>query len=276
MFNLTLIGLAVLAGLIGPLLGATQCFWTYGAAGMIFTILNACGVKAEFLGNEMMNTFLLPAIFFTGAGVATAYAGKKYPYQIKGYETGRSLAFLEDPAILLVGVGGSLAGYFIFTLANAAKLPMDTGALTVVTVATIARFLFGTEQYMNKGNLELLKNMSASVWIYNILFGGAVAAIAGMITKVTGNASIGFYISAVLLIYIFVDSAFPATHHTTMVAGYAMLYTGNIWLAVLFGTIAHLIGLTFGSVFNTRCSTHIDPPAVAIGICSLIIFCLFG
>lgn len=82
-----------------------------------------------------------------------------------------------------------------------------------------------------------------------------------------------------LLVIIFnhcgIDTAFPATHHTTLVAGYAIAQTGNILIAVAFGVIAHFVGLLFGMVLNTDCRTHVDPPAVAIAICSLILFTLF-
>lgn len=95
--------------------------------------------------------------------------------------------------------------------------------------------------------------------------------------KETGLYTIGFSISALSLIFALNDSAFPATHHTTLVAGYAIAQTGNILIAVaiVFGVIAHFIGLLFGMVFNTDCGTHVDPPAVAIAICSLILFTLF-
>ena len=87
--------------------------------------------------------------------------------------------------------------------------------------------------------------------------------------KETGLYTIGFSISALSLIFALNDPAFPATHHTTLVAGYAIAQTGNILIAVaiVFGVIAHFIGLLFG--------THVDPPAVAIAICSLILFTLF-
>lgn len=91
--------------------------------------------------------------------------------------------------------------------------------------------------------------------------------------KKTGLYTIGFSISALSLIFALNDPAFLATHHTTLVAGYAIAQTGNILIA--FGVIAHFIGLLFGMVFNTDCGTHVDPPAVAIAICSLILFTLF-
>ena len=48
-----------------------------------------------------------------------------------------------------------------------------------------------------------------------------------------------------------------------------------IALCLIFGLLAHLIGLLFSYVFNLECGTHVDPPAVAIGSLSLVIFTLF-
>lgn len=84
-----------------------------------------------------------------------------------------------------------------------------------------------------------------------------------------------YYWFLLSLIFALNDPAFPATHHTTLVAGYAIAQTGNILIAIAFGVIAHFVGLLFGMVFNTDCGTHVDPPAVAIAICSLILFTLF-
>ena len=49
--------------------------------------------------------------------------------------------------------------------------------------------------------------------------------------KETGLYTIGFSISALTLIFALSDPAFPATHHTTLVVGYAMAQTGNILIA---------------------------------------------
>ena len=103
----------------------------------------------------------------------------------------------------------------------------------------------------------------------------AVSTVMAYFAKETGLYTIGFSISALLLIFALNDPAFPATHHTTLVAGYAIAQTGNILIAVAFGGIAYCIGLLFGMALNTDCGTHVDPPAVAITICSLILFTLF-
>lgn len=126
-----------------------------------------------------------------------------------------------------------------------------------------------------KKNLEFIKNTSIRFWLFQFLIGLAVSAVMAYFAKETGLYTIGFSISALSLIFALNDPAFPATHHTTLVAGYAIARTGNIAIAVLFGVIAHFIGLLFGMIFNTDCGTHVDPPAVAIAICSLILFTLF-
>ena len=59
------------------------------------------------------------------------------------------------------------------------------------------------------------------------------------------------------------------------IVGYAMAATGgNVVVSVLFGMLSNLIYLLFARYFNERCDTHIDPPAVAIEICSLILWTL--
>lgn len=55
--------------------------------------------------------------------------------------------------------------------------------------------------------------------------------------KATGLYTIGFSISTLSLIFALNDPAFPATHHTTLVAGYAIAQTGNILIAVAFGVM---------------------------------------
>ena len=107
------------------------------------------------------------------------------------------------------------------------------------------------------------------------IFGIAVSAVMAFFAKETGLYTIGFSISAMSLIFALIDPAFPATHHTTLIAGYAIMQTGQIPLAIIFGLLAHLLSLVFAMVFNTDCGTHIDPPAVAIATFSFIIFAFF-
>ena len=90
--------------------------------------------------------------------------------------------------------------------------------------------------------------------------------------------TLGFPVSAALILLSTFDvqhKTYPTTHHETLVVGYAMGATGgNVVVAVLFGLLANLIYLLFARYCNENCDTHIDPPAVAIAICSFILWTL--
>ena len=173
----------------------------------------------------------------------------------------------------------------IFAFENYFSFPIDTGAVSVILVGALGRILFNQEDTYNKKNLDFLEKASPSFWGFQFLIGLAVSTVMAYFAKETGLYTIGFSISALTLIFALSDPAFAATHHTTLVVGYAMAQTGNVQrpskargnvvIAIVFGVIAHFIGLIFGMVFNTDCGTHIDPPAVAIATCSFILFTLF-
>lgn len=261
------------AGILGTLIGGTQTFICTGFVGLLVIIVNHCGIDTTFLNEVISNNLFLPCIIFNAAGLATAYAGTKH--NIRGVETSRSLAFTHDPYVLLVGALGDILDYLIFDFENYFGFSVDIGAVSVILVGVLGRLLFNKENTYNKKNLDFLKSASVRFWLFQLLIGLAVSTVMAYFAKETGLYTIGFSISALSLIFALNDPAFPATHHTTLVAGYAIAQTGNIALAIVFGVIAHFIGLLFGMVFNTDCGTHVDPPAVAIAICSLILFTLF-
>lgn len=273
MFSISSIILAFFAGILGTLIGGTQTFICTGFVGILIFLLEHCSVDTTFLNEALSNNLFLPCIIFNAAGLATAYAGTKH--NIRGVETSRSLAFTNDPLVLLVGAFGGVLGYLIFNFENYFSFPVDTGAVSVILVGILGRLLFNQEESYNKKNLDFLKNASISFWLFQLLIGLAVSTVMAYFAKETGLYTIGFSISALTLIFALSDPAFPATHHTTLVVGYAISQTGNVVIAIIFGIIAHFIGLLFGMVFNTDCGTHIDPPAVAIALCSFILFVFF-
>lgn len=270
MFSISSIIIAFFAGILGTLIGGTQTFICTGFIGLLVIILNICGINTTYLNDVVANTIFLPCIIFNGAGLATAYASTRH--DIRGVETSRSLAFTNDPSVLLVGAFGGVLGYLIYALCNYIKLPVDTGAVSVIIVGIIGRILFNQENTYNKENLRFIKKADISYWIYQALIALAISFVIAIVVDYTKLYTIGFSISAMLLIFSLLDSNFIASHHTTLVTGYALMYTGNIIVSIIFGMIAHFISLIFGLVFNTDCGTHIDPPAIAIAICSFIIF----
>ncbi len=101
MFSLSSIILAFFAGILGTLIGGTQTFICTGFVGLLVIIFNHCGIDTTFLNEVISNNLFLPCIIFNAAGLATAYAATKH--DIRGVETSRSLAFTNDPYVLLVG-----------------------------------------------------------------------------------------------------------------------------------------------------------------------------
>ena len=77
------------------------------------------------------------------------------------------------------------------------------------------------------------------------------------------------------MLFAFSHPEFPATHHITLVAGYAMMQTNNYVISVIFAILSQVIFIAFTNYFNTDLDTHVDGPAVAIASLSLILFTLF-
>ncbi len=268
-----MIAVAFLAGCIGALVGGTQVFVLYGIAGLFATALSFTSLDFTFFNEVFHNTFLLPAVIFNGNVLATAYASRKY--DIKGWQITKSLTFTKDPLVICMGGIGAVIGYLMFTFFTWAKLPLDCGALTVMLAEMIFRLFFQKGKQYNEYHLHQLSKLGAKYWLYELVVAVVVAAASGYFVIQTGILMMPFYISAATLLLSFVDPAFPATHQISMVASYAAFYSGNLAIAVLFGVLGQLIMIGFSAGFNTDMKTHIDPPAVAIAICSLLIFTIF-
>ena len=259
-----------LAGVLGTLLGGTQTFICTGAIGLIVSALSLLGYHVPFLNDVILNVLFLPCVIFNGAGVASAYAAKYH--DIRGVNTDRSLLFTKDYRVFLCGGIFGLAGYLLFVLFSSLNVPLDIGALVVVIVGVVGRLLFNQEQWINKKAFTPSRNAMINLLSFQLVLSIGVSLLTILCVKLTGITAIGFYISAFSLIFVFKYPQFPATHHISMVVGYAFVQTGDILLSVIFGVLAHLVFTVFGMVFNVDCGTHIDPPAVAIGTFSLIIF----
>lgn len=271
--SLSMAILAFFAGILGCCLGGTQTFVCTGFVGIIVSIISLLGYQAQFLNDVILNVLFLPCIIFNGAAVATAYAALHH--DIRGVQTDRSLLFTKDYKVFLCGGICGLIGYLLFSFFSYLAIPMDIGALVVVGVEVIGRLLFNQEQWINKKGFAPSPRATIHLAVFQIIFAIIISFITIILVKWTGLVAIGFYISAFSLIFALKYPQFPATHHISMVVGYAFVQTGQIGLAILFGVLAHMLFTVFGIVFNVDCGTHIDPPAVAIGTFSLIIFTLF-
>lgn len=267
--------LAGCAGVIGILTGGTPAFIILGLAGIIMVIMNACGIDTTWFSEYVVNLMLLPAVIFNADVVGVAYMAK-HRDDINGYDTWRSLAFAMDWKVLLVGFLTGVVSWLLFSLVSYLHFPCDCGAFTVLTIAILTRLFLSKGRKYRSDGMMVLQKLPKNVWIFHIIFSAVIAFVFAYFTEVTGYYMIGFYVSALSLILILSDPVFPATHHITLVAGYTMMTTHNMILAVILGVLSELICYAFTIVFNDKCSTHVDSPTVPILLFSTILFVLFG
>ncbi len=268
------LGLAFCAGIFGTVIGGTPAFILACGVTVLSQVLGFAGFDTAMLDLYGTNLFFLPAVCFTGSVAATAYAAVR-KYDVKGYDTWRSMAVFNDPVVLLVGGLFGVIGYTVFRLAVDLGIPCDQGALSVFSVAVLVRLLWHTERMKESNTTRILSAVRPHMWLFHIMMAGCLAFGAGFFAEKTGIWNIGFGMSGLSLLFCPVEPNMPATHHVTLVAGYAMQMTHNLVIAVIFGIIAELLGYWFTVAYNNRCSTHVDPPAFAIILCSLVLFTVF-
>jgi hypothetical protein len=280
MFSAEAALLSFLLGIVGAIIGGTQTFIMTGVAGLFFYALQAAGVSSPFISETLLNTVFLPAIIFNSATVASAVAAKR-GYDIKGYDVTHSLLFTHDPWVMLLAGLGGLAGYLVFTFARVIGMPADQGSFSVITIGVLTRLLLGNGHWKNHNATAYYREQGVRYWVFQLINAvGVCGVMAIVLSKVPPEFyNVGFSISAAMLLLHSYDregKTYPTTHHETLVVGYAMAATGgNVLLSIVFGMIANLIFLLFARYFNEDCDTHIDPPAVAIFACSLVLFTLF-
>lgn len=279
MFSASTALLAFFVGIVGCIFGGTQTFIVTGFVGLFVYALQAVGIQSEFLSETLMNTVFLPAIIFNAASVSTAYAAKHY--DIEGWDINHSLLFTHDPVVsLLAGLGG-VAGYLVFAFARGIGLPADQGSFSVILIGILTRVFLGNGHWTNPNATAYYRKEGPRYWVFQFINALGVCGLTALVLQQMDPAfyNIVFNVSAALILLSGFDTqhrTYPTTHHETLVVAYAMAATGaNVVLSIAFGMLANLIYLLFARYFNENCDTHIDPPAVAIEICSLILFTCF-
>ena len=267
---------AFLGGCLGSLVGGNPAFVIAGIVGVIFLAMgNAAG--ASILQSTVEYTLFTPCICFAGAVAALAYSANIRKYNIAGTDLNKALGFTKDVSVVLIGGVFGLLGFLNLNFATYLKLPLDCGALTVVLSGVIVRLFFGHRKLINPKlkEVSLYQKGCLKEWLYKILVGLIAASVASYAAHLSGIATIGFYISALSLIFFLLDGNFPVTHHVTLIAGYAAVRSGNVLIGILFGMIASIVFELYQNTINTNVDSHIDAPACTIATLSLVIFSIF-
>ena len=267
-------------GILGAMFGGIQTFICTGFAGIIVYTLKAAGVEPTLLGDSVLNTLLLPAIIFNGSAIATAVAARKYPDQIQGWDITRSLIFLHDTTVMLVGgLAGSL-GYLLFSLLSFLQCPADPGATSMIIFGVIVRLTLSNGRKWNPDATQYYREQGWKYWLFQTVNCLAIATVFAFILHEAGPEfyGVGFSISALLLIFSYAGDGqkIPTTHQITNIVGVALGLTGgNMVIAVVAALLANHAYLVFAKYFNEDCSTHIDPPAVGIALGTLALNIIF-
>ncbi|MCT4595145.1 MAG: hypothetical protein N4A57_12880 [Anaeromicrobium sp.] len=288
MLNLEVLLAAFGGGLFGAAIGALPAFIFAGIMGLIGISILSCGGTVDILGQVAFGTLFGPHIAFAGGVAAAAYAANKKKLLGVGTDLSSPLMKTRDNTVLIVGGLFGVIGYLInYFYSVVLALQTDTVAMTVFTSGLIARLIFGSTGIFGKYEAKVEGNSGGAhgsviekrrfipdckSLSLTIVLSLGVGLVISYITDSTQIVNLGFCISAASLLFAQMGFEIPTTHHITMVAGYATIATGSIFIGALFAILSGVLCEIAGMVFNSYNDSHIDPPATAIFILSFVIF----
>jgi len=275
-------------GVLGAAVGAVPIFIV--AAGVLAVVGVAAGVggSTELL-SIAFGPVLGPHVSFAGGVAAAAYAGSRGALPT-GRDIGSPLMALRRVDVLLVGGAFGSAGYALhslFTMAGVANWT-DTVALVVVISNLAARLMFGSTGPFGSPSQPTGRRFrpddSASWlpwqqdWRHVAIIGASVGVAAAYLTAkgglVVGRESLGFGISNIILVFLVMGNKAPVTHHISMPAALAIVHGGGVLMGGVCGLLGAVLGEAASRAFLIHGDTHIDPPAVAIGLVATLLLVL--
>lgn len=248
-----------------------------------------------------------PHISFAAGAAATAYSAKKgYMATEFPYHQGKNItfAFGPKPDVLFVGGLFGILGYWIATLSSILVLPWDPIAFAVVISAFIHRLIFKYPiigkaekglfnmkpfdklEYRDKDQTRLLIEPWLAhqfKWGHVSFLGIIVGILAAFITVQTGSTFLPFGISAATLLFLNLGvEKIPVTHHISLIGSASVIAaTGGdpssaslsliLLLGGIFGMFSALFGELMQRIFYAHADTHLDPPAAAIVLGTILI-----
>lgn len=252
--------------------------------------------------------------FAGGAAASAYAAKKGYMNTGFPYHEAKNIAFAQGPKPDVLVVGGlfGILGYWITTISVTLGLPWDPIAVAVVLSAFAHRAVFGYsligdtrkgllnmtpfaegENRIVKAEKDSKIRLLVEPWLGHqykwadvSVLGIVVGILAAFITFRTGSVFLPFGISAASLLFLNLGvERIPVTHHISLIGSTAIVAAtggefGDFALGTMlltgafFGFITALIGELFQRVFYAHGDTHVDPPAGAIVIGTLLIVIL--
>lgn len=285
-------------GVFGASIGALPAFILTGVVAVIGGTLSCAGIPGinELLVNNIaFGSFLGPHVCFAGGVAASAYA-KRIGKTENGADIAMALNGIGDSTVLAVGGLFGMAGYIIASLISAifslTPFYTDNPGCTVFISAIIVRLLFGTRGMLSAPQARkafssgpALSNTLLIGFAYSLVVSGVYVLLAnqGYADQLGSYHIVIFGLAAVGLIFAEFGQAYFGWHHIGIISAEAVMCGYSIGmggaaliLGVIFGLIAAVIGDLEGNMMNTDVDSHIDPPATAIFICTILISIIYA
>lgn len=291
-------------GCFAAAIGGVESFVFTGIFAILGAAANLCG--AADAGNLLMNQiafgpFFVPAVAFTGAVGAAAYAKKKGSLE-NGADIVTCLSTLGEADVIAVGGVVGVIGWLFLQLIVAKflcggispRLSTDGAGFVVFWGAVVIRLVFGgklftSNKFLSEG--KALTNMLMMSVGFSVLIAGIFcflvesnAANADFVAAICGNYHVlVFGIAAVGLLFACGGQGYYGHHQIFIIAGLAAMkaytHTNNLMTAficgVIFGTIAGILNDGETAAINCGTDSHIDGPGFAIFLCTFAINAIF-
>lgn len=252
---------AFCGGIFGTLIGGTAAFIFSGLLVLLGSVIIITTGQTFFVDTVAMGPMFAPHIAFVGSVAAASFTSTP-----KDTMSAR----LKEENIMSLLIGGLFGtiGFLIFKIINTIHPDLDASALSVLVCAILTRFIsrkpIWCKNPPQKSNLTFI-----GIWSF------AIAILTAQIVKITGIANIGWAISAVSLVFLYIDrDNFPVTHHITMIAGMVVLTTNSILIAGIIGALISVLGEIVDSQLNSEVTSAFDMPATLIGLMSVLLVVL--
>ncbi|MDO4977666.1 MAG: hypothetical protein Q4E53_10435 [Eubacteriales bacterium] len=285
-------------GCFAAAIGGVESFVFTGIFAILGSALSMGGVEigGTIVGSIAFGPFFVPAVAFTGAVGAAAYA-KKRGYMENGADIVTCLSTLNQADVILVGGVVGVIGWICLQVVGAVisgpHLGTDNPGFVVFWGAVIIRLVFGGklftgDKFISQG--KALTNMLAMSVTFSILVAGVFCYV---VNAMGADAAAGFIanynvfvfgIAAVGLLFACGGQGYYGHHQIFIISAFGAMKafgaTGNLMTAfivgVIAGTCAGILNDVETCTINSGTDSHIDGPGFAIFIMTFVLIAIFG
>ncbi|MCK5147659.1 permease [bacterium] len=272
--------IAFSGGVLGAALGGLNGFGLCGLSALVGTVIYMSTGDMTYQQVITWGPFLGPHVVFAGGLGAAAYAAKR-GFLCSGRNVLASLYGGNNPSILIVGGLFGLSGYIINLILSKIKIFdglewTNTIGLSIVFIGFAARLLFGKTGIFGKvpeggSRWRLSRPEEWQPWpshtLQVLVTAVALSILAGgVVMRMPQAAGLLFGISAMTLFFFHFGARIPVTLHIILSAELAVLASGSLLWGVVVGVLAAYLCELFACLFLIHGDTHIDPPAMSLGV----------